>query len=133
MSVDATAPWTTDDLQRIADNDDLHVSPYRADGVTPGTPTWIWAVVVDGGLYVRAYNGQNSRWYRAAKEQGAGQVRVAGTTREVAFEPLPGPEDLQARIDEAYHVRYADSSYLGHMVGPAARAATVRITPREPQ
>jgi hypothetical protein len=25
--------------------------------VTPGTPTWIWSVVVDGQLYVRGYNG----------------------------------------------------------------------------
>lgn len=128
--MDATASWTRDELQCVLDNDDLHVSPYRADGVTPGTPTWIWAVVVEDDLYVRAYNGQHSRWYRSAKEQGAGQVRVAGMTREVAFEPLSGPEDLQVRIDDAYRTRYAGSPYLGHMVGSASRTATVRITPR---
>lgn len=38
-------------------SDDLHISPFREDGKTYGTPTWIWSVVVDGGLYVRAYNG----------------------------------------------------------------------------
>jgi hypothetical protein len=33
-----------------------------------GTPTWIWSVVVDGALYVRA-----SRWHRAAVRQKAGR------------------------------------------------------------
>jgi NADP-dependent 3-hydroxy acid dehydrogenase YdfG len=34
-----------------------------------GTPTWIWSVAVDDALYVRGYNGQNSRWYQAAVRQ----------------------------------------------------------------
>ena len=49
--------WPKDDLSRIAGTDDLHISPLREDGVTYGTPTWIWSVVVDHALYVRAYNG----------------------------------------------------------------------------
>ena len=54
--------WPKNELQKLADNDDLHISPLREDGKTYGTPTWIWSVVVDGALQVRAYNGQNSRW-----------------------------------------------------------------------
>ena len=50
--------WSKDELQRIAETDDLHISPFREDGKTYGTPTWIWSVVVDGELYVRSYNGQ---------------------------------------------------------------------------
>jgi hypothetical protein len=30
----------------IAESDDLHISPFRDDGVTYGTPTWILSVVV---------------------------------------------------------------------------------------
>jgi hypothetical protein len=45
-----------------AEADDLHVSPFREDRVTYGTPTWIWSVPVGEDLYVRAYYGQNSRW-----------------------------------------------------------------------
>jgi hypothetical protein len=56
------ATWSADELQRIAATDDLHVSPFRADGVTYGTPTWIWSVVVDDQLYVRAYYGPASLW-----------------------------------------------------------------------
>ncbi|MBV9459781.1 MAG: DUF2255 family protein, partial [Bradyrhizobium sp.] len=34
--------WTKDDLDKIAASDDLHVAPFREDGKTYGTPTWIW-------------------------------------------------------------------------------------------
>jgi hypothetical protein len=80
-----------DELRKIAEADDLHISPFREDGVTFGTPTWIWSVAVDGALYVRGYNGQNSRWYRAAVLQKTGRIIAAGMTKEVAFEPVEGP------------------------------------------
>ena len=57
------ATWSNDELHKIAETNDLHISPFRKDGMTYGTPTWIWSVVVDDDLYVRAYNGQNSHWY----------------------------------------------------------------------
>jgi hypothetical protein len=63
--------WSKDELNKIAQTDDLHISPFREDGKTYGTPTWIWSVVVDDAIYVRAYNGQNSRWYKAALRQKA--------------------------------------------------------------
>ena len=120
--------WSADELRQIAAKDDLHISPFRDDGVTYGTPTWIWAVVVDGDLYVRAYNGASSRWYQAALRQKAGRIRVAGMTREVDFQPADGP--IQQRIDDAYRARYAGSPYLAPMISPRARAATVRVLPR---
>ena len=49
--------WDTETIDRIAAADDLHIAPYRPDGATPGTPTWIWSVVVDDRLFVRAWNG----------------------------------------------------------------------------
>ncbi|WP_234447097.1 DUF2255 family protein [Virgibacillus salexigens] len=44
------------------------MSPFYSDGKTYRTPTWIWSVVVNSNLYVRAYNGQRSRWYQSAIE-----------------------------------------------------------------
>ena len=68
--------WTSDELKELADSDDLHVSPFREDGTTYGKPTWIWSVVVNDSVYVRAYNGTASRWYQAAMQQkGAGLQR----------------------------------------------------------
>ena len=121
--------WSKDELRRVAEADDLHISPYREDGVTYGTPTWIWSVAVDGALYVRAYNGRDSRWYRAAVRQKAGRIRAAGLTKEVTFEPIEGP--INDRIDDAYRAKYRGSPYLSPMVGPRARSATVKVMPRE--
>jgi len=125
-----TGAWSIDELQRIAKTDDLHISPFRDDGKTYGTPTWIWSVVVDEGLYVRAYNGRDSRWYQAAMRQRAGRITAAGMTKEVAFEPVEGP--INDRIDDAYRVKYGDSRYLPPMIAKRSRAATVKVTPRLP-
>jgi hypothetical protein len=121
--------WPRDELSRIAAADDLHVSPFREDGATYGTPTWIWSVAVDGALYVRAYNGRSSRWYQAAARQKAGRITAAGMTNDVRFDLVHGPvNDL---IDEAYRAKYWNSPYLDAMVGASARSATVVITPRD--
>lgn len=120
--------WTQDRLQQIDSSDDLHIAPFREDGVTPGTPTWIWSVVVDGELYVRAYNGTSSRWYQAASKQKAGQVTVAGQTTDVSFEQVSG--EINDRIDAAYRAKYSSSPHLKPMIGDRARAATVRISPQ---
>ena len=83
--------WSKDELRKIAEADDLHISPFREDGETYGTPTWIWSVAVDDALYVRGYNGQKSSWYQAAVRQKAGRIIAAGMTKEVTVEPVNGP------------------------------------------
>src|SRR5258705_1416899 len=99
--------WSKDELRKIADTDELHISPLREDGKTYGTPTWIWSVVVGGALYVRGYNGQQSRWYQAAVRQRAGRIRAAGLTKEVVFESVEGP--INQQIDDAYQAKYSCS------------------------
>src|SRR4051794_31635851 len=121
--------WSEDELRRIAEADDLHISPLREDGVTYGTPTWIWSVAVGDALYVRAYNGRDSRWYRAAVRQKAGRITAAGITKEVTFEPVEGA--INDRIDDAYRAKYHGSPYLSPMIGAGPRSATVKIVPRE--
>lgn len=120
--------WSKDELRKIADADDFHISPYREDGITYGTPTWIWSVVVGDALYVRAYNGKSSRWYKAAMQQKAGRITAAGITKDVVFEPVDGV--INDEIDDAYRKKYKSSPYLQPMIGLRARAATVRIVPR---
>ncbi|MCG7210131.1 DUF2255 family protein [Streptomyces arenae] len=120
--------WPTEDIDRIAASDDLHVAPFRPDGSTTGTPTWIWSVVVDGRLFVRAWNGTCSRWYQAAMAQRAGQITAVGITYDVEFQPAD--TTMGGRIDTAYRTKYADSSYLPPMVSAGPQAATIEITPR---
>jgi hypothetical protein len=90
------AAWCQDELRKVAKVDDLHISPFREDGVTYGTPTWIWSVTVGEDLYVRAYYGQSSRWYRAAIREKAGRITSAGMTKEVAFEPATGRSTISS-------------------------------------
>jgi hypothetical protein len=120
--------WSKDELRRIAEADDLHVSPFREDGATYGTPTWIWSVAVDGALYVRGYNGRSSRWHQAAVRQKAGRIIAAGMTKHVAFEPVDGP--INDLIDDAYRAKYHGSPYLSPMISARARSATVKVMPR---
>src|SRR6516165_2458674 len=102
--------WIEDELGKIAKTDDLHISPFREDGKTYGTPTWIWSVVVGDALYVRAYKGTESRWYQAALRQEAGRITAGGMAEEVTFEPVDGAvNDL---IDDAYTEKYKGSPYL---------------------
>jgi len=121
--------WPKGELRTIAESDDLHISPFREDGKTYGTPTWIWSVVVDDALYVRAYNGPSSSWYKAAMRQKAGRIAAAGMTMEVAFEPVDGK--INDRIDDAYRAKYQGSTYLSPMIGARARSAAVKVTPRD--
>jgi hypothetical protein len=120
--------WPQDELRKIVESDDLHISPFREDGATYGTPTWIWSVRVDDALYVRGYNGQKSRWYKAAIRQKAGRITAAGMTKEVAFEKVDG--SINDRIDDAYRTKYKRSPYLAPMISEQARSATVKIMPR---
>lgn len=121
--------WQEDELRAIAESDDFHVAPFREDGETYGTPTWIWSVRVDDALYARAYNGQDSSWYQAAVRENAGRIEAAGMTKEVTFEPVDGP--VLDRIDDAYREKYEGSQYLESMISERARSATVKVMPRE--
>jgi hypothetical protein len=79
-------------------------------------------------LFVRAYNGQKSRWYQAATRQKAGRIKASGLTKKVTLEPVNGASN--DRIDDAYREKYKGSPYLSSMIGARARAATLRVVPR---
>lgn len=116
---------TQEDITTIAERNDFHIAPFREDGETYGTLTWIWVVEVQGELYVRAYNGTRSRWYEAAIQQKAGKIKAAGLERAVKFEPVSGAVNDQ--IDEAYKLKYSGSPYLGSMISERAKVATVKV------
>ncbi|SFC42099.1 hypothetical protein SAMN05421780_105160 [Flexibacter flexilis DSM 6793] len=120
--------FSAEELAAIIQADDLKISPFRTDGVSYGTPTWIWAVAVEGQLYVRAYHGKNSRWYQAAIAQKAGRIHAAQMVKNVAFEPV-ADSSLNDRINEAYKQKYSGSPYLPPMISGRANEATIRIIP----
>jgi hypothetical protein len=120
--------WNEHQLLQLDESGGLHVAPFREDGKTYGTPTWIWSVELGGDVFVRAFYGRQSRWYQAAIRERAGRVIVAGHAVEVSFSPEDGP--LNDYIDDAYIVKYRGSPYLEAMTSARARGATVKVTPR---
>ncbi|MFF9324543.1 DUF2255 family protein [Streptomyces sp. NPDC014776] len=119
--------WDQAQLHTFAAADDLHIAPLREDGLTYGTPTWIWSVVVDGDLYVRPYNGPASRWYQAAMTQKAGRIRITGTDHDVGF--APADESVLDAVDGAYRIKYEPSPYIEPMLRSGPRSTTVRVRP----
>ena len=122
--------WLKHESDRFIEADDFHVAPFRADGKTYGTPTFIWSVVVHGRLFVRAYNGTSSSWYRAAVTVGSGRIVLTGRSFKVNFR-VADPS-FANEIDEAYKFKYASSRYLKPMISDRARAATLEVTPFDP-
>jgi hypothetical protein len=79
-------------------------------------------VVVDGDLYVRAYNGIRASWYLAAIKQKAGRITAAGQNTEVNFEAVAGKSTNASTLH-----KYFSSPYLRPMIDDGARAATVQL------
>lgn len=111
--------WNPDELAELARASSLRL---RA-GQQPGPEVDLGMVLVGGELYVRAYRGPRSRWFQAAREAGTGWISAGSLARDVLLIPDLGPADA---IDDAYRVKYGDSSLVA---SPPARAATVRIVP----
>ncbi len=126
-----THKWRPGELKKIVDADDLKISPFRKDGTTYGTPTWIWNVTVKGDIYVRAYHGQKSSWYQAALHQKAGRIHTAGMVIEVAFIPVDG--NINSAIDSAYKRKYKNSPFLKAMISDKVKSATIKILPIKKQ
>ena len=120
--------WTTEDLNRIGDADELHIAPRRNDGtLRPAVP--IWVVRVGDELYVRSWRGDGGRWYRAAQASGEGHVSAGGVGRDVAL--LAAGEEVNDAVDAAFREKYGRyTGYVEPMVAPRARATTLRLVPR---
>lgn len=123
--------WQPDQLDAIDHAEELDVITTAADG-TARRPVPIWVVRVGNGIYVRSYRGETGAWYRHARAEHTGRVRVAGLDQPVRFEPI-ADRDTDPAIDAAYAAKYAryGDSYLKPMVAAAAQAATLRLTPTD--
>ncbi|GAK30830.1 hypothetical protein WOSG25_051020 [Weissella oryzae SG25] len=117
------------EIERFSKADDCYVSPYYQDEKTLGTPTWIWSVVVERDIYIRAWNGQNSRWFKSALSQGNGQIQIDGQKYAVNFTYIDASteQSLIHKIDKAYKAKYQDSVYMPPMIAEGPQNATLRV------
>jgi hypothetical protein len=120
--------WTTDDLDRIGDADELHIAPRGMDG-TLRRAVQIWVVRVGDELYVRSWRGDAGRWYRAAQASGEAHVSAGGVSKVVAL--LAAGDEVDDAVDAAFREKYGRyTGYVDPMVAPQARATTLRLVPR---
>jgi hypothetical protein len=84
-------------------------------------------VIVDGGIYVRAYSGTDSVWFQAARDAGTGRVEIGSNTYEVAFAVASASADEVAAIDAAYVEKFGGMASIAN--SRDARAATLLIDP----
>ena len=114
--------WDKAEIEAIGSTDDLHVAPFREDGKTYGTLTWIWSVVVDGELYVRAYHGTASRWHKAAMKQGVerfgnlfgGESHGKGGVASISHRHLDPGNGFPQFVDQKAMIQRADLTLFDH-------------------
>ena len=115
------AAWTSDELDRIADSEELELAPARADG-SLRKPVTVWVVRDGDDLYVRSAYGPGSRWYKGVQERHEGRVSAGGVEKDVRFAEPDG--DVNDAVDDAYRTKYRryDASVRCRSDGEAGRA-----------
>jgi hypothetical protein len=120
--------WTTDELKKISDADELQISSLRRDG-NLSKPVTIWVARHGDDLYVRSAYGPASGWYRATQQRGEGHVRAGGVEKNVRFDSAEA--DINDALDAAYRAKYCryPAVYVEHVTSPEARATTMKVVP----
>jgi len=126
----AMTSWTRNDLGRIGAADELQLASFKEDG-TLRKPVTIWVVRVGDDLYVRAYRGSETAWFRHIQLRPEGRISAGGVTQDVTFVDVSDDEALNNKIDAAYQSKYQrySATYVDPMIAPQARATTLKLVP----
>ncbi len=91
----------------------------------------IWAVVVEGRVFVRSWSVKPRSWYRTFLEEPRGAVQVAD--REILVRPVrTRSERLKDAVDRAYLEKYntpASIKYARDLGRAKSRATTTELVP----
>jgi hypothetical protein len=121
--------WTTGDLAKVGNAEELAIASRRPDGSLRPYVT-IWTVRVGDDIYVRSAAGLDNPWFHRALASGEGRIRAGGVEADVTFES-PAPDTLES-ITAAYHAKYDryGPSVVGTVVSAEAVASTLKLVPR---
>lgn len=124
--MNAVATWSSEELDRIGQAEELHLATRRRDGGLSRYVT-MWVVRASDSLYVRSAYGPDNPWYRRASAAGEGRVRAGGLYRDVTFESADS--SVHGDVDSAYHAKYDryGPQIVGSVTGPRAHAVTIRL------
>jgi hypothetical protein len=111
--------------------DDERILGIRA-GLGPHRVIGIWAVVVEGRVFVRSWSLAPRSWYRTFLEEPRGVIHVRG--REIRVRAVrTRSERLKDAVDRAYVDKYDTPGSIAYVRGlrrPRRRATTTEIVPR---
>ena len=100
-------------------------------GTQPHRIIGIWAVVVEGRVFVRSWSLKPRSWYRTFLQEPRGDIEVAG--REIPVRAVrTRSERLKAAIDRAYLDKYntpGSIKYARDLGGEKSRATTTELVP----
>ena len=121
--------WNQQELDAIDAGQELTLASARGDGRLR-RPVTMWVVRIGEDVYVRSVNGRGSAWFRGAQSQHEARVRAGGIEKDVS---LVETDDTGEQIDAAYQTMYGPRypTIVPSIVAPYARAATLKLTPRE--
>lgn len=100
-------------------------------GTAPHRFIGIWAVVVEGRVFVRSWSLKPRSWYRTFLEEPRGTIQVGG--QEIAVRAVrTRSERLKAAVDQAYLEKYktpGSIKYAQDLGGATSRATTTELVP----
>jgi hypothetical protein len=100
-------------------------------GTLPHRFIGIWAVVVEGRVFVRSWSLKPRSWYRTFLEEPRGAVQVAG--REIPVRAVrTRSERLKDAVDRAYLEKYntpGSVTYARDLGRVKSRATTTELVP----
>ena len=122
------ATWTTDELSKIGGAEELELASRRR-GRKMSKSVTIWVVRVKNDLYVRSLWGYTSTWFERTLDRLEGHISAGGIEKDVYFEEVE--PKVNDRVDDAYLTKYwrYDLRWVDSIVGPYARATTIRLVP----
>ena len=91
----------------------------------------IWAVVVNGRVFVRSWNNKPTGWQRALMEEGRGAIQVGLRTLRIRPRHVRGDRLLHA-IEAAYAAKYQTPSsryYVRGFKTARRRRSTTELLP----
>lgn len=119
--------FTDDVLAAIRDGKVLRLRAGRG----PHRLIGIWAVVVEGRVFVRSWSLKPRSWYRTFLEEPSGVINIDG--HEIPIRAVrTRSERLKAAIDQAYLEKYntpGSLKYARDMGSAKSRATTTELAP----
>ena len=121
--------WTSEDLTRIGNAEEVQVTSRRGDG-TLRKPVTIWVVRDGDSLYVRSVKGPTGAWFRGTQERHEGRIRGGDADQDITF--VDADHDIGDKVDAAYRAKYRRyaGSILNSVLTPQARSTTIQLVPR---